>query len=96
MFWFTLTDESGESVTVEADSRDLLRWEKSSDSQERYTDLLSPHRRSMARFYRLAHIAARRQGLTDGGTLADFENQYTLDVDTEEPTPMSAELSNET
>lgn len=95
MFWFTLTDDSGESVTMEADSRDVVRWEKSSDSDERYTDLLLSRARSMTRFYRLAHIAARRQGIADC-TLADFEKRYTLDVTTDEPRPTNAEVSPET
>ncbi len=95
MFWFTLTDDSGESVTVEADSRHVLRWEKSSDSGETYTALLERSGRSMTRLYRLAHIAAKSQGIADC-SLADFEKKFKLNASAAEPTPTNAEASNET
>lgn len=93
MFTFTLTDEDDEKTELKADSRDVLVWEKTSRSDERYVHLLVEM--SMVRFYRLAHIAAKRQGLVSG-PLKDFEDKYRLDVHTETVRPTNAEVSSET
>lgn len=93
MFTFTITDESGEATEVKADSRDVLVWEKTSKSNERYIDLLTEM--SMVKFYRLAHIAAKRQGVVTG-PLKDFETDYLLELEHQEVLPTTAGVSNET
>ena len=92
MFTFTLTDEAGEETTVKADSRDVLVWEKTSRSNETYVGLLTDL--AMTKLYRLAHIAAKRQGVYDG-KLADFETAYVLDIDQEETNPTQGEASSD-
>jgi hypothetical protein len=92
MFNFKLTDEAGESTEVAADSRDVLVWEKTSRSNERYVELLTEL--SMVKLYRLAHIAAKRQGVFTG-KLADFEAAYVLGIETEEVVPTNAGVSND-
>jgi len=92
VFTFTLTDEAGEATEVKADSRDVLVWEKTSRSNERYVELLTEL--SMTKLYRLAHIAAKREGVFTG-KLADFETTYVLSIETEEAVPTKAEASNE-
>jgi hypothetical protein len=97
MWEFTLTDDDDEVMTVVADSRDVVRWEHTSESDEKYTDLVLTRARSLSRFYRLAHIAARRQGLIDKVSVTDFEKRYRLDVTAQEkPRPTNAEVSPET
>jgi hypothetical protein len=93
VFTFKLTDEAGEETTLKADSRDVLVWEKTSRSNERYMDLLTEM--SMVKFYRLAHIAAKRQAVFTG-KLADFETAYVLGIETEEVDPTTAGASSET
>lgn len=93
MFTFKLTDEAGESTEVQADSRDVLVWEKTSRSNERYVELLTEL--SMVKLYRLAHIAAKRQSVFSG-KLADFETTYVLGIETEEVVPTDAGVSTET
>lgn len=92
MFTFTLTPDDGEDLSVKADSRDVLVWEKTSRSNERYVDLLTEL--SMVKLYRLAHIAAKRQGVPVG-KLADFEASYVLAIETEEVVPTSGEVSSD-
>lgn len=93
MFTFKLTDDGGEETTIKADSRDVLVWEKTSRSNERYVDLLTEL--SMVKLYRLAHIAAKRQEFFTG-KLADFENSYVLAIETEHVVPTTAGVSSET
>ncbi|HEV7649386.1 MAG TPA: hypothetical protein VGP26_14630 [Actinophytocola sp.] len=93
MFTFKLTDEAGEETEVKADSRDVLVWEKTSKSNERYIDLLTEM--SLVKFYRLAHIAAKRQGVVTG-KLADFETDYVLELDHEDVLPTNAGVTKET
>lgn len=93
MFTFTLTDEAGDTTEVKADSRDVLVWEKTSKSNERYITMLTEM--SMVKFYRLAHIAAKRQGLVDC-KLAEFETTYLLELEHQAVLPTSAGVSSET
>lgn len=82
MITFEITEvESGETTELKADSRDVLVWEKTSRSNETYIELITGM--SMAKFYRLAHIAAKRQEVFTG-KLADFENAYLLTLPVEE------------
>lgn len=95
MFTFKLTDESGEETEVKADSRDVLVWEKTSRSNERYMDLLTEM--SLAKFYRLAWIAAKRQGAIDvKEKIGDFETGYVLELDHEEVLPTNGDPNSET
>ena len=82
MITFEITEvETGETTELTADSRDVLVWEKTSRSSESYIDLVTGL--SMTKFYRLAHIAAKRQEVFTG-KLADFENTYLLTLPIEE------------
>jgi len=70
--------ESGEDLKVTATSRDILVWEKTSRSNESFTNLVTaPH---LAQYYRVSWIAAKRLGEFDG-TLHEWEDQYDLDLD---------------
>lgn len=94
MFTFTLTDpDVGDPIEVKADSRDVLRWERTSESGERYMDLLAEM--SMAKFYRLAHIAARRLKVFNGD-LDEFEATYVLELEHEAVRPTSGDPSSTT
>lgn len=94
MFTFKLTDEAGEVTEVKADSRDVLVWEKTSRSNERYVELVTEL--SMVKLYRLAYIAAKRQGVVTGMAQKDFETAFVLGIETEEVVPTNAGVSNET
>jgi hypothetical protein len=90
---FDVEPEDGEQFEVKADSRDVVVWEKTSRTNERYLELISNMR--MSAMYRLCHIAARRQGLVDC-KLDEFEKDYILHFATEDVvTPTQAEVSNE-
>jgi hypothetical protein len=94
MFTFKLTDEAGEVSSLKADSRDVLVWEKTSKSGERYIDLITEM--SLIKFYRLAHIVAKREGVFSG-SLKEFEAAYVVDLEHQEDVlPTNAEVSTET
>jgi hypothetical protein len=81
---FEITEvETGETTELKADSRDVLVWEKTSRSNETYIDLITGM--SLVKFYRLAHIAAKRQEVFSG-KLAEFEQAYLLTLPVEEET----------
>ena len=83
MFDFTVRPDSGEPFAVVATSRDVVAWEKSSRGRT-FADLQRPQ---MADFYALAHLAAKRLGLTDLNR-ADFESSCDIDIeDMAEPDP---------
>lgn len=85
MFQFTFhraDDEAAERVTVIADSRDVLKWERAGRDRS-VTELLA--KPNMDHCYPLAWIAAKRQGLLDC-TLQAFEAEYLL-VFGREPAP---------
>lgn len=75
MITFDVEPEDGDRFEVKADSRDVVVWEKTSRSNERYIELLTDMR--LTALYRLCHIAAKRQGLVDC-KLAEFEKDYIL------------------
>jgi hypothetical protein len=79
--------DGGERFEVRADSRDVVVWEKTSRTNERYVELLSEMR--MTALYRLCHIAGRRQSIVDC-KLPEFEQEFILHFAHEEtviPTP---------
>lgn len=95
MITFEITDtETDETTELVADSRDVLVWEKTSRSNETYIELVTSM--SLQKFYRLAAIAAKRQGVFTGKP-ADFESRFLLTLPVEEETlptqgdPTSAE-----
>lgn len=92
MFTFKLTNDDGTETTVKADSRDVLMWERTSKSNESYTDFITGM--SLDKFYRLAHVAAKRQGVFTG-KLADFEKAFMLELEEQEVLPTDAEASTE-
>lgn len=75
MITFDVEPDDGAKFEVKADSRDVVVWEKTSRTNERYIELLADMR--MTALYRLCHIAARRQGLVDC-KLDQFEKDYVL------------------
>lgn len=84
MFTFTVTPDNGEAFEVKAGSRDVLTWERTGKGKNLMTlrDGLA-----MGDLYRLAHIAARRQGLFNGD-LKEFETTVELDFEEDdEPDP---------
>jgi len=94
-FRFTLTDQDGTEHEITADSRDVLAWEKTSRSNETMRDLLADM--SVSKYYRLAHIAARRQDIGAPKDRAEFESSWLVDLNSKEPvTPTSGEASIET
>ncbi|GHG97574.1 hypothetical protein ACFORH_42980 [Amycolatopsis roodepoortensis] len=80
MFKFTLTPEDGAPFEVDADSRDVLQWEKRNKGAtlKRLLEELA-----MADLYKVAYIAAKRQNKFDG-TPDEFEASVVLDFDVEE------------
>lgn len=84
MITFDVEPEDGEPFEVKADSRDVVVWEKTSRTGEKYIELISEMR--MAALYRLCHIAAKRLGLTDC-RLDEFEKTYILHFAHEEAVP---------
>ncbi len=78
---FRITPDGGESFNVDANSRDVLVWERTTRGS--YANLM--RNQQMADLYRIAHIAARRLGLYEGD-LPTFESTCDLEniVDEEE------------
>lgn len=72
----TVTPDDGEPYEVEATSRDVLVWEKTSRDHRTFQQLVN--NQALTDIYRIAHIASRRLGLF-GGDLAEFEK--TCDVE---------------
>jgi hypothetical protein len=80
MFTFKVTPDGDESYTLVADSRDVLIFEKTSRGKNLLTWRDSM---SMVDLYRLAHIAATRQGRYEG-KLNDFERDVVIDIQDDE------------
>lgn len=94
-FKLTLTDPDGTEHDITADSRDVLTFEKTSRSNETMRDLLADM--SVSKYYRLAHIAARRLDIGVPTERAEFESGWLVDFTEKEsvvPTPEA--LSTET
>lgn len=77
MMTFTLLDPQDREVTVKADSRDILRWEKT--GKDRSFSKLAENPR-MTDLYSLAFSAAKRQGVLDGCTPQEFEEDYVVQL----------------
>ena len=73
---FTLIPDDGEQLTLVADSRDILMWERM--AKGRSLGALGKDAR-ISDFYEVAHIAARRKRGFDGA-LPDFEAAYAIDL----------------
>lgn len=88
MIDFKVIPDGGERFDLTADSRDVLVWERTAKGKVRSVGELVESK-SFVEFYRLAHIAAKRQGVFDGD-LAEFEATHALEVgdddDGEDPT----------
>ena len=93
MMTFDVTHvEDGEKFEVFADSRDVLVWERTSKTQEKYIHLLSEL--NMVGMYRLCWIAARRLDLIDAAVkLPEFELEHTLHFGRDDVVPTSGEVS---
>ena len=80
MFTFKVTPDEGKEFEVNADSRDVLQWEKRNKgaSLKRLLENLA-----MEDLYKVAYIACRRKKLFDG-TPAEFEDSMVLDFEVEE------------
>lgn len=91
MFTFTVKPDEGTEYKLVAGSRDVAIWERATKGRT-LADLQRP---SMCDFYGIAHVAAKRQGLTDL-TKAQFEESCDLDMGDEDdeaepdPTPPGA------
>lgn len=71
MITLKVIPDNGEAYVVTATSRDVLTWEKTTKGGRSFVDLLqSP---TLVDFYRVAHIASWRQGLTTAKNLQEFE-----------------------
>lgn len=74
MITFTVRPDGGEPYELTAGSRDVLQWERTTKGKSAAT------LGDMADMYKVAWLAAKRQGLYDG-SLQDFET--TVDLETE-------------
>jgi hypothetical protein len=77
MIKFVLEDDAGEQMELLADSRDVLKWEKSGPNRTFVTLMRDM---SLEEMYRVAWITAKRK-LEYGGSLAQFCEHYMLDFD---------------
>lgn len=92
MIDFTVKPDGAEDFEVKAGTRDVLMWEKTSKGRS-FSHLMNDLK--MQDMYKLAHIAASRQGKY-AGTLSDFESQCELKFEeTEEVNPTQREASQE-
>jgi hypothetical protein len=90
MITLKVTPDSGDSYVVTATSRDVLTWEKTTKGNKSFVNLMAQP--NLIDFYKLAHLASWRQGLT-ALTFQEFENSCEVAFDEEEqdeepdPTP---------
>lgn len=90
MIDFTIKPDGGEPYEVKAGTRDVLLWEKTSKGRS-FAHLMNDLR--MQDMYKLAHIAAKRQGMFTG-PLDDFESTCELSFEeAEEVNPTQREAS---
>jgi hypothetical protein len=75
MYTFRVTPEDGEPFEVASTSRDILAWERKSGKTARYILEKLPY----AELYKIAHLAATRQGLYDGD-FAAFQSGCDLKI----------------
>lgn len=83
MFTFKVTPDGGDTYTVESNTRDILRWERTTKGASA-SQLEEP---TMAALYKIAHLAATRTG-DFSGSLKEFEESVDIQpVPSEEPDP---------
>ncbi|HEY9416113.1 MAG TPA: hypothetical protein VIQ30_15235 [Pseudonocardia sp.] len=70
MITLTITPDIGDPYKVTATSRDVLTWEKTTKGRS-FVDLINEP--TLVDLYRVAHLAAWRQGLTTAKNLQEFE-----------------------
>lgn len=71
MITLKVTPDNAEPYTVTATARDILTWEKTTKGDRSFVDLMNEP--TLVDFYRVAHIASWRQGLTTAKNLQEFE-----------------------
>ncbi|MFC6156148.1 hypothetical protein [Kribbella jiaozuonensis] len=76
MFTFKVVPDNGDEFVIKAGTRDVLVWEKTNKGKS-YAQLLRDP--NLTDYYKLSHIAAKRQGLFTG-SLKDWEDQHELDL----------------
>lgn len=76
MITVKVTPDDGRMYELTADSRDIYTWERTTKGAS-FAKLMSDMH--MTDVYKVAHIAAQRQGQFDG-TLADFADTHALDM----------------
>lgn len=76
MLRFKVMPDGGEFYIIDATTRDIWKWEKTTKGAS-FGDLKDNMR--MVDLYRIAYWAAVRQGRY-GGTLAEFEESSDLDI----------------
>lgn len=89
MFTFTVRPDGAEPYQVEASTRDVLNWERTTKGVNLRKLEEQP---SMVDFYKIAHFALRRQQLF-AGSLDELMETCDIEVEKEEePDPTSAAL----
>lgn len=76
MIKFTLTPDHGDTIEVEADSRDIYVWERT--GKGRSLGMLADNV-PMVEMYPIAHITCKRLGEDVPAKLEDFAAAYALD-----------------
>ena len=74
VFTFAPAEDKAAQRTVEADSRDVLRWEKAKTGRSAAKLLAEPN---LVDSYILCYLAARRQEMVDCSP-SEFEEKYLL------------------
>lgn len=86
VFTFAPAADKADQHTVEADSRDVLRWEKAKSGRSATKLLAEPN---IVDSYILCYLSAKREGLVDCSP-SEFEEKYLLlfgtDVKAPDPT----------
>ncbi|GAA1549951.1 hypothetical protein GCM10009804_03170 [Kribbella hippodromi] len=93
MITLKVTPDGGEPYTVTATSRDVLMWEKTTQGNKSFVDLVNAP--NLIDLYKVAHLASQRQGLFPG-SYQDFEASCEVDGETEddpEPDPTQSAAS---
>lgn len=94
MISFTLTPDHGDSLEIEADSRDIYIWEKTHPGKslgQLKSKLL------MGDLYVIAHITCKRLAEDVPAKLDDFVSAYALDFEEDdgEPDPTQSAASDD-
>lgn len=88
MITFKLKPDSGDEFEVEATTRDVLMWEKTTKGAS-FGQFADEASLKLADLYKVAWLASKRQSLiTADMPLKEFEDSHDLDFDMgEEPDP---------